>query len=97
MSAVAEKRPPTEKQIAFAEKLADKKSANLPEGYLTDADVCRTFIDTMVLPSEKQLTFAKTIADETGVGIPAEAMKDGIKLSRWIDEHMAGGKGKGKR
>lgn len=96
MTGTTETRAPSEKQIAFAEKLAEKKGANLPEGYLTDSNVCRAFIDAMVVPSDKQLDFAKKIADEQGVGIPAEAMKDSIKLSKWIDENKAGGDSKPK-
>lgn len=87
-------RAPSEKQIAFAEKLADKKNANLPEDYLTNAESCRAFIDSMVVPSEKQLNFGKTIAEEKGLTIPPDALKDGAKLSKWIDENMSGGKNK---
>ena len=87
-------RTPSEKQIGLAERLAEKKGLTLPADYRTNLKACRDFIDSAVAPSAKQVEFAKTIADETGKAIPADVLKDGMKLSRWIDENRTGGKGK---
>lgn len=37
--------PPTERMIAFAQRLAKDKNAKLPPGYDRDFEVCRTFLD----------------------------------------------------
>ena len=37
--------PPTEKMVAFAQRLAKDKKAALPPGYDRDFDVCRKFLD----------------------------------------------------
>ena len=89
---MSEIKAPSEKQVALAEKLAEKKGVSAPAGYDTDVSICRAFIDQMVAPSEKQLNFARTIAEEKGIDIPEDALKDGMKLSRFIDEHRSAGK-----
>lgn len=38
-------KPPTEKMVAFAERLAKDKSAKLPRGYDKDFEICRRFLD----------------------------------------------------
>lgn len=38
-------KPPTEKMIAFAQRLAKEKNGSLPRGYDNDFDICRSFID----------------------------------------------------
>jgi DNA topoisomerase III len=37
--------PPTTRMVAFAERLAKDKKANLPSGYAKDFDICRRFLD----------------------------------------------------
>lgn len=82
---------PTEKQIAYAVRIATKLSIELPEEVRNDFDKCREFIDqnkdAAMRPSDKQLAFAARIAKEKGVEIPEAASKDGAQLSRWIDEN----------
>lgn len=41
-------KPPTEKMVAFAQRLAKDKQAALPEGYDKNFDVCRQFLDQHV-------------------------------------------------
>ena len=41
----ARSAPPTDKMIAFAEKLAREKRADLPPGYAKDFETCRRFLD----------------------------------------------------
>ena len=38
-------KPPTEKMVAFAQRLAKDKKATLPAGYDKNFDVCRQFLD----------------------------------------------------
>ncbi|MEQ1695634.1 MAG: hypothetical protein ABL901_07315 [Hyphomicrobiaceae bacterium] len=38
-------KPPTEKMVAFAQRLAKDKSASLPRGYDSDFEICRRFLD----------------------------------------------------
>lgn len=42
--------PPTERMIAFAQRLARDKRAELPPGYDKDFDVCRRFLDQNARP-----------------------------------------------
>ncbi|MBO0742379.1 MAG: DNA topoisomerase III, partial [Hyphomicrobiaceae bacterium] len=37
--------PPTDRMMAFAEKLAREKRVDLPAGYAKDFDICRRFLD----------------------------------------------------
>ncbi len=38
-------KPPTEKMVAFAQRLARDKSVKLPRGYDSDFEICRRFLD----------------------------------------------------
>ena len=38
-------KPPTERMVAFAQRLAKDKRAALPKGYDTDFTICRQFLD----------------------------------------------------
>ena len=38
-------RPPSEKQLAFAQKLAEEAGADLPDAVRSDATACSAFID----------------------------------------------------
>jgi hypothetical protein len=38
-------KPPTDKMIAFAQKLAKSTNAELPKGYDRDFETCRRFLD----------------------------------------------------
>ena len=39
-------KPPSEKQIAFAEKIAEKQGVELPNGYQKDWKICKEFIES---------------------------------------------------
>ncbi len=41
-------KPPTDKMIAFARRLAKDRQADLPAGYDQDFEVCRRFLDQHV-------------------------------------------------
>ena len=38
-------KPPTERLVAFAQRLAKDKKAQLPRGYDKDFEICRKFLD----------------------------------------------------
>jgi DNA topoisomerase III len=39
--------PPTDRMVAFAEKLAKEKRVDLPAGYAKDFEICRRFLDDL--------------------------------------------------
>lgn len=80
------RKTPTDKMLAFAERIATRKNLELPQGAREDFDACRAFIDEHIRPTDKQVGLARALAKEQGVDIPDEALRDGYKLSRWIDE-----------
>lgn len=43
-------KPPTEKMVAFAQRLAKDKSVTLPRGYDQDFEICRRFLDQNLKP-----------------------------------------------
>ncbi|MCW3782979.1 DNA topoisomerase [Defluviimonas salinarum] len=98
--AIGKSPKPTEKMAAAAKTICERKGIKLPPKCLTDASVCRSFLEEHLPkrdpnapqgqggtcpPSEKQIAFAERIARETGKEIPAEARASGRALSAWID------------
>lgn len=87
-------RPPSEKQLNLAQKIADDLSIQIPEEALKDSYACSKFIDTHIKkakekskrpPSEKQLAFAQKLSEETGVKITQKAKTDSMECSKFID------------
>lgn len=93
--------PPSEKQLAFAKRIAEETKSEIPADGLKSAKVLSTWIDSMTSkmpargPSEKQLAFAKKLAEEKGVDLPTDVSTDGKACSAFIDMMMnaAGGGG----
>lgn len=87
--AAPRRQGPTDKQVAFAKKIAERLGQPLPEEVLTSFDACKAYLDqhagAVSGPSDKQLDFANKIAERKGVEIPADVKADGKKLSAWID------------
>eukprot|EP01052_Picozoa_sp_SAG31_P040146 SAG31_NODE_5743_length_2349_cov_1.514667_3_plen_130_part_01 len=95
---------PSDKQISFAQRLADEKGVPLPDGALKDRRQTSKFIDEMIggsglsgsiqtdrgddEPSLKQLTLVTSLCRELSEGIPAHALVDKKSLSNYIDELM---------
>lgn len=90
---------PTDKMVALARSIAERKNIQLPRGVTTDSAKCRAFLDehmppraegegprTAGAPGEKQLAFARSIAERSGVPLPEAATKDARSLSAWIDK-----------
>jgi len=89
--AAPRRQGPTEKQIAFARKIAERLGQPLPEEVLTSFDACKAYLDkhakAVTAPTDAQLNFAKKIAERKGITIPDDVRADGRKLSNWIDEN----------
>lgn len=52
-------KPPSDKQIAFAQKLAREKGLRLPEGFQQDWRICRDFIDQALGKTQTPATSAQ--------------------------------------
>ncbi|EAH5770013.1 type IA DNA topoisomerase [Campylobacter jejuni] len=85
-------RKPSEKQIAFAEKLAKENNLELPKDYKENIKVCMNFLEkakenAKPLPaSAKQIAFAEKLAKENNLELPKD-YKENIKVcSSFIDE-----------
>lgn len=89
---------PTDKMVALAKSIAERKNIKLPAGVTSNSQKCRAFLDEHMVrregnggaggiagPSEKQVAFARSIAQRMGAEIPQEALADSRKLSAWID------------
>jgi len=97
--AIGKSSKPTDKMVATARSLAERKGIKLPAGVTTDSAKCRAFLDehfgprtageqaerTTFGPSEKQLAFAEQVAERAGVQLPEAARASARELSAWID------------
>jgi len=96
---VLEELPPSEKQIAFATRLAETNQVKKKdlEKALKSKSACSKFIDaqlqnmekkgTSFPPSEKQIDYATSLAQKHGIELPEDVLKDSKKISSFIDEH----------
>lgn len=97
--AIGKGTKPTEKMVAAARTVAERKGIKLPPGVTTDSAKCRAFLDEHLgprpageggeragsSPSEKQLAFARSVAERAGVPLPEAVQASGRDLSAWID------------
>lgn len=100
--AIGKGSKPTERMIAAARMVAERKGIKLPTGVTTDSAKCRAFLDEHLgarqageggersasSPSEKQIGFARSLAERTGAEIPEAALTSARDLSAWIDAAM---------
>ena len=87
-------KPPSEKQIEYAKKLAESLKLELPKGYDENWKICSEFIDKykdkdVRAPSEKQITFAKKLADDNGLKLPKDYETNLNICKKFIDEALA--------
>ena len=90
--------PATEKQIQFAQHLALRAGAELPDEVRSDRQRLSRWIDdnkTPVAqsrfsnyPSSKQVAFAERIARMKRRNVPQECFRDKSMLSKWIDSNL---------
>ena len=84
----ASERPPSEKQIAYAESIAKQTGKPIPESARASAAAMSRWLDgqrSKRPPSEKQIEFAKSIAARKKITIPEAALRSAPALSKWID------------
>lgn len=90
-------QPATEKQIAYAERLAKSLGHKLPQNLLSDRAGLSAWIDAQKpsqpagrfshYPSSKQIAFAERLARITRREIPKACFRDKGMMSKWIDGH----------
>lgn len=89
--------PASEKQIAYANSLAQRHGTKLPEGITRDRTALSKWIDAHKTPapqgrfgsypSSKQVAFAERIAKLKRGQVPPECFRDRALMSRWIDSN----------
>lgn len=93
----ADHLPITQKQIAFARKLALQNQVVLPWDVQQDRKSLSLWIDAQVKisatrdnsrPTSKQVAFAERIARAKRRTVPDEYYRDREMLSRWITSNM---------
>lgn len=93
--------PPSDKQLAFAQRISDAVGVAIPEAAKVSSKDLSAWIDANNkkmpprAPSEKQLDFARKLAKENGIDLPAAVQSDMKACSSFIDAHM--GKAKKER
>jgi DNA topoisomerase-3 len=86
--------PPSEKQLAFANRLAEQIGVSIPEEAKTSSKVLSAWIDKAAQkapprpPSAKQMVFARKLAEENNVDLPEQVEKDIKACSAFIDKMM---------
>jgi len=83
-------RPPSAKQIAYAQSLAQSLSLALPGSALIDSSECSIFIDdalSQMPPTEKQFSYASTLAQAAGIPLPEEVRSSRKAASEFIEAH----------
>ena len=90
---------PTEKQIRFAQKIAQRGGILLPWNVLQNRRDLSNWIDQNAhvlqrgnsalspLPSSKQVQFAERIARRKKLSVPDICFKDRQTMSQWIDRY----------
>lgn len=87
--------PATQKQIDYANALAQKTKSELPDGITQDRARLSKWIDAHKpapsafndYPSSKQVGFAERIARLKRTQVPQECFRDRSLMSRWIDSN----------
>ena len=83
--------PPTEKQLHFAQLLAQERGIRVPDSALQSKQACSAFIEESQTrtadgrPTDKQLNYARRLADEFRLELPAEALSSRRACSAFID------------
>ena len=81
---------PTDKQMAYAQRLALESGMQMPEDAALSSRSCSAFIDSCLQnlpPSEKQLQYAMSIAEQQGVPLPPEAATSRASCSSFIEQN----------
>ena len=97
-------RPPSEKQLQYAQSLALSAAEALPPDAMNDGLACSEFIDQLNggarnatvpglpnAPSQKQLLYAISLAQKAKVGLSAAVLQEKMECSAFIDDMLNGG------
>ena len=82
---------PSEKQLQYAQQLAQRISEPVPPDAFEDKSSCSAFIDRALAksaPSERQIQFAEALAAAKGLALPLEARSSAKGCSEFIDAHQ---------
>ena len=82
---------PSEKQLAYAEALAEQVGADVPEDVRTSKTACSEFIDQQLRrlpPSDKQLAYAEALAEQVGADVPEDVRTSTTACSEFIDQQL---------
>lgn len=95
---VDEMLPATDKQIAYAQRLAARTGAALPASLHRDRRALSAWIDAQskprpagrfdAYPSSKQVALAERIARLKRREVPRACFQDKTLMSRWIDSNL---------
>lgn len=83
--------PPSEKQLGYAQRLAQQLGRTIPEDALHDSMVISQFIDdclTEAKPTERQVAYAQTIARDAGIELPEAATRSSKACSEFIEANQ---------
>lgn len=92
----------SEKQLNFAQKVADSLGSEIPREVLNDKMELSKWIDSSLdmlpkdqegkaifKPSLKQIAFAERISQDAGVDIPIPCYKSSSEMARFIDTYQS--------
>ena len=82
-------KPPSEKQVRFAQSLSEKYGLEIPEDALGNGRELSKWIDEQMAaipPSEKQIEFMENLARRYNLDPPEEAYSSKKKCSEWLDQ-----------
>lgn len=95
ISTDAEIKPPSEKQLEFAKKLAKDQNLELPKDIENNWKICNEFIEKAkksTPPTEKQIAFAQKLANDQKIELPKNYDKSIEICSKFIDKCLKNGK-----
>ncbi|KAL3920028.1 MAG: hypothetical protein SGPRY_005409 [Prymnesium sp.] len=80
--------PPTDKQLGYAQMLAERANLELPEEALRYSHACSNFIDearAVIPPTQKQIHLANKLAKEKNIILPEAAIESTAAASTFIN------------
>lgn len=94
--------PTSDKQVSFAQRIADSLGCEVPVECLNDKVGLSTWIDenlkalpkdsgghAVFKPSLKQVGFAEKVANDAGKEIPADCYFNAAEMSKFIDDNIS--------
>uniref|UniRef100_A0A7S2MDI0 Uncharacterized protein n=1 Tax=Haptolina brevifila TaxID=156173 RepID=A0A7S2MDI0_9EUKA len=85
---------PSEKQLQYAQRLAQRTGLDLPPEALSDKESCSAFIDEALSkspPSANQVAYAKSLAQSACIELPEQVLRSAKSCSEFIDEIQQSG------